>query len=367
MLSTSRLTLPPAGLAVKVFLSVVLFIFIVEILFGGHGPIGDKLIPRPTRGGPNLITHGNNKCIARNDDTLATLSTHIRTTCLKSAPFSPNKGRIGVAVGEFGPPQQGYLNALESHHLHSMVHGTELHVMCEKMIDDLWNKPAFLLSILLDEMLKPESQRLEWIFWVDRDTVILDQCRPISSFIPPPPIKHDVKDGEVKPEEKPEVHMLISNDLNGLNNGIFLMKVSQWSINLLLDILAFRDYKPEVELRFTEQSAMENVLKEPKFSPNVQYVPQHWFNAYPQAESKDFAQRADTEGMDEYHVRRGDFLVHFAGHGDKGKKLTQWWDMSRQLDNVWESHTVQRDVNKEIKEWWQRNGYSPGFGTDVIL
>lgn len=43
------------------------------------------------------------------------------------------------------------------------------------------NKPAFILNLLMQEMLKPAHQRLEWIQWVDRDTLILDPCRPVST------------------------------------------------------------------------------------------------------------------------------------------------------------------------------------------
>jgi hypothetical protein len=34
------------------------------------------------------------------------------------------------------------------------------------------------------EMMKPAKERLEWIMRVDRNTMLLDQCHPISSFLP---------------------------------------------------------------------------------------------------------------------------------------------------------------------------------------
>lgn len=187
-----------------------------------------------------------------------------------------------------------------------------------------------------------------WILWVDRDTIILDQCRPISSFLPPPP-ENDRRQVHI------DTHMLISNDMNGLNNGVFAMRVSHWSINLLMDILAFRDFKPEVLLPFTEQSAMELVLKEPKFAPHVQFVPQEWFNAYPQGDNPlEYEQRSNEEGLEKFHVRRGDFLVHFAGRGARSKEINQWMKMLRRVGNIWEDGRIQRDYSEDIKRFWER-------------
>jgi hypothetical protein len=342
------MTLPPAGLAAKVALTLVLLILLIEVFSNSH-PISDRILPRPTSG-PQLITHGNDRCLPRSDETLNTLALSFRESCAQSSPHEPSHGRIGVVTAQFGTPEPHYAAALQTHHLHAMVHSTELHVMCESMIDDLWNKPAFLLALLLDEMLKPEHKRLDWIFWVDRDTIILDQCRPISSFLPPD------KTAEGKDVAIP-THMLISNDLNGLNNGIFAMRVSHWSINLLMDILAFRDFNPEVELRFTEQSAMELVLKESKFAPHVQYVPQEWFNAYPAGEAGDYEQRTTEEGLETYHARRGDFLVHFAGRGERKREMEQWLKTIKRMGNVWEERDgrrAQRDVTKDVEKFWAK-------------
>jgi hypothetical protein len=343
--------MPPAGLAIKIFLTIVIFIIFTELFFGGHD-ITTKLIPHQHTDGPEIITHPNNKCLPRIDPTLDALSLDLRSSCMTWSPFGPARGRIGVVTAQFGEPQIHYGKALQSHRLHSMIHGTELHILCEPMVDDLWNKPAFILSLMLDEMLKPESQRLDWILWVDRDTIILDQCRPISSFLPPP---KPGETGEIG-EDHTQTHMLISNDMNGLNNGIFLMKVNHWSIQVLMDILAFSDFKPEVPLVYTEQSAMEIVLRDSKFAPHVQYVPQQWFNAYPEGSPRTYEERTidDLATLQEYHVRRGDFLVHFAGHGDKKGEINEWYEMLRRMGNIWEGDRVQRDYTGDIQAFWAR-------------
>ncbi|KAJ4324848.1 hypothetical protein N0V94_001077 [Neodidymelliopsis sp. IMI 364377] len=251
------------------------------------------------------------------------------------------------------------------------------------MVDDLWNKPAFVLDILLKEMVKLEGKRLEWLVWVDRDTLILDQCRPSSSFLPPTvptgmarwwrrnekarsQIRSNVEQGAtgVPRSEDPnkplaEVNLLVTNDLNGLNNGIFLLRVSPWSVSLFTAILAFRHYNPTLELKFTEQSAMELVLKDDRFKDQVQFVPQHWFNAYSHGGPEDFATRneIEDEGMEDVYARRGDWLIHFAGNEHKDKALNEWADMLEIVKDVWREGRVQRDVSEAIRIFWEGKGF----------
>ncbi|KAF4985528.1 hypothetical protein FGRMN_11175 [Fusarium graminum] len=131
-------------------------------------------------------------------------------------------------------------------------------------------------------MVKPVQERLEWLLWVDRDTLIIDQCRPLPSFLPP----HDIDDsdkiedaddskfGRQDDTKYRDIHLLVTNDWNGLNNGVLFVRVNQWAIELSSDIAAFRYYRLKVSLLFTEQSAMEIIRKEPKFKANVRLVPQ---------------------------------------------------------------------------------------------
>ncbi|KAL6159629.1 hypothetical protein ACJQWK_05773 [Exserohilum turcicum] len=108
-----------------------------------------------------------------------------RATCRKYSTFASARLRIAVVTAHFGEHKEHYEMVRQTHLLHALVHGTEVRVMWDPIVDDLWNKPAFILELLMREMVKPEKERLEWIQWVDRDTLVLDQCRPISSFLPP--------------------------------------------------------------------------------------------------------------------------------------------------------------------------------------
>jgi hypothetical protein len=69
---------------------------------------------------------------------------------------------------------------------------------------------------------------------------------PLEMFIPPSGLE--------------DIHLLTTNDRNGLNNGVFFFKVNQWSLKFFSAALAFGHYNPDVKLKYTEQSAMEEVL-----------------------------------------------------------------------------------------------------------
>lgn len=50
---------------------------------------------------------------------------------------------------------------------------------------------------------------------------------------------------------------MVTNDHNGLNTGAFYLRVSEWAVHYLIDIIALRTFKPEVKLKYSDQSAME--------------------------------------------------------------------------------------------------------------
>ncbi|CBX94699.1 similar to galactosyl transferase GMA12/MNN10 family protein [Plenodomus lingam JN3] len=321
-----------------------------------HSTIGTKQSHRVS----SFVSHGDTQCLPEISHQLIHDSTTKHVVCRKHSPFTTRRMRIGLATAHFGEQQNHYQNALESHLLHSLIYGTEVHVMCDPIVDDLWNKPAFLLDLLMDEMIKPESKRLEWIMWVDRDTLILDQCRPISSFLPPDLPGLGGRWNRSKDSNKNKrntTNLLVNNDLNGLNNGVFLLRVCRWAVELFTAILAFRHYNPGVQLTFTEQSAMEIVINRQDFKDQVQFVPQYWFNGYSNGSPQQFKDRKDDDGLREEDVRRGDYLVHFAGVEKKDEVISGWVSVLRELPDIWESRTIQRDISIKIEEFWEQLGY----------
>ncbi|OCK82150.1 glycosyltransferase family 34 protein, partial [Lepidopterella palustris CBS 459.81] len=240
--------------------------------------------------------------------------------------------RIGKVTILFGTPSSAYERALRTHELHDRLHNYPLHVLRSSILDNVWTKPAYILSILLRELAKPEGERLQWLLWVDGDTIILNPYVPIEALIPP--------------EDDPEwddVQLLVSHDWNGLNNGVFPVRVSIWSVELFSAILSFRFYRPDQHLTFRDQSAMDFLLQDDHFSPNVIRAPQRWFNAY---------QGEVNETLAPFQVRRGDLLVHFAGVGDRDERMRYWLSRAEKHAPDWEVDFRHTSYPEETADFW---------------
>jgi hypothetical protein len=162
-----------------------------------------------------------------------------------SKPPFPKFGKITATFGEPDPP---YENAIASHNLHNQIHGYPHFILREQMLRGLWSKHAYILTIIGNELAKPENERLKWVLWHDRDTVLMNPQLPLDIFVPPSPAFD-------------HIHMLVTNDRNGLNNGVFLCRVSGASFKFFASALSIREYQPEIQLKYTEQSGMEEVIK----------------------------------------------------------------------------------------------------------
>ncbi|KAF2837905.1 glycosyltransferase family 34 protein, partial [Patellaria atrata CBS 101060] len=238
--------------------------------------------------------------------------------------------RIGKCTILFGDPNPTYERALRTHEAHNRLHGYPLLVLRKGILDDVWTKPAYILSLLLQELEKPDDQRLEWLLWVDADTIILNPYIPIEVFLPPTP-------------EWDDTHILITHDWNGLNNGVFPVRVHPWSVELFSAILAFRHYRPDYQLTFRDQSAMDALLKEERFARSAIQTPQRWFNGY---------QGEHNETLQPHQVRRGDFLVHFAGVGHRQERMQYWLERAEMHKPDWELEVQHTSYPEETRDFW---------------
>ena len=73
----------------------------------------------------------------------------------------PHKiGMISMLIGDTNPT---YERALRTHLRHGEIQGYETLVMRSNVLDMMYNKPMFILNVLMDEMKKPYHERLEWL------------------------------------------------------------------------------------------------------------------------------------------------------------------------------------------------------------
>lgn len=159
--------------------------------------------------------------------------------------------RFGKCTASFGDPEPPYEAAIASHALHNDIHDYPHFILREHMIRGLWSKHGWMMTIIGQELAKPEEQRLQWLLWHDRDTVLMNPQLPLDIFVPPEP-------------EFSHIHLIVTNDRNGLNNGVFMVRVNQWAFKLFASALSIREYQPEIVLKYTEQSGMEQAIKRVK-------------------------------------------------------------------------------------------------------
>jgi len=163
-----------------------------------------------------------------------------------------NLSTIAKVTASFGSHDPIYEPAISSHHPHNIMHRYPSFILREQMVRGLWSKHAYMLTIIGAELAKPESQRLKWLFWHDRDTILMNPNVPLEVFLPPEP-------------EFAHINLLVTRDRNGLNNGVFLVRVNQWGLKMFASALSVREYEPGVVLKYSEQSAMEQVIKRVRY------------------------------------------------------------------------------------------------------
>jgi hypothetical protein len=167
--------------------------------------------------------------------------------------------------------------------------------------------------------------------WFDADTLVVNPLIPAETFLPP----EDGLDG---------INLLVTADWNGLNNGVFLLRVCAWSVDFLTNILSDPSYKPDEDLPFSEQSATERTTQDPRYASACIYVPPRWFNSYP---------RCEDEPWTKYQVERGDMMVHFAGVGDRPGMIRAFYEHVASEREKWEVPIGETTLPEEIAGFWR--------------
>ncbi|KKK18795.1 hypothetical protein AOCH_006782 [Aspergillus ochraceoroseus] len=252
---------------------------------------------------------------------------------------------VGKVMMIYGGNNTLYERAIETHQEHSRRLGYPLFILQREILDGVWNKYAILLSVLLQELAKPSDQRLQWLFWFDSDTVVMNPHMKLETFLPPVEADH--------------VHLLLTKDWNGMNNGVFPIRVHPWSVQLLSAALAYPVVKPEVFLFWPDQSALANVLNENEhFARSVVYCPLRWFNAYmrsPDGES------LNPDSPAELQFHPGDLLVHFPGtpRDHLAETLGPYLAIAEAHRAEWEPTAENTGYPEETVNFWRKQSSMP--------
>jgi hypothetical protein len=177
--------------------------------------------------------------------------------------------RIGVLTAYNDDIAEMGRLAEQNHRRYCLCHGYSF--VCETSGFDTSRKPPWSKILFLRKHLP----RFDWMLWLDADTLIMNPATPLHSFL------------------ADDVDLIISEDWNGINAGVFFMRHTPWSLDFLQRIWNQTDFNNHGWL---EQAAMRHLLSiSASDRQHVRVVPHTQFNTY----------------LPDY--REGDFLLHFAG------------------------------------------------------
>ncbi|KAL4984894.1 hypothetical protein BDW68DRAFT_180210 [Aspergillus falconensis] len=267
---------------------------------------------------------------------LGTLYLNPSSLALSRSPWTespsiaaPVQGRRITKVSMlYGPRNAFYERALQSHRRHAQKWGYGMEVLQNEIATGYWNKPSYLLALVIRELSRPVNERVEWLMWVDADSIIINPQIPLELFLPPSTL-----DG---------IHMVASKDHKGLNTGIFFLRVHEWSVRFLIETLAYPIYNSRVDLDVqVDQNAMANVLNQSSYREGVTYLPRTWINTYEWAHA--------------YEGYRGNMLVHFPGLGEKRwERMEAWLDVVERRVGGWEVPLQETWYLEEGRRFWER-------------
>jgi hypothetical protein len=241
--------------------------------------------------------------------------------------YTGKKARWAKVAVASGFEDVVYERALDTHIRHAERHGYPMYVGRENAADGMFNKIAYILNIVLQELYKPAEERIEWLFYFDADTIIMNKEIPMEIFEPPSDYQH--------------LNYIAARDWNGLNAGVLLLRVHPWTVDLLCRTMTYKHYHPDEPYQFEEQTILARLTEnDPEFHKEAIYMPRSWFNAY-------------FYGMQE--VRPGMLLSHFA-HPDFKWHMYEWLHVAYEEDGS-DNPTYQKKVEdteypEEIKKFW---------------
>ncbi|KAF3403107.1 hypothetical protein DPV78_004287 [Talaromyces pinophilus] len=246
-----------------------------------------------------------------------------------------NPRRIAKVSMLYGNPNPLYERALRSHERHAQRWGYPMYVLEEDISEGFWNKPSYVLSLVIQELAKPPAKRCEWLMWVDADSIIINPAIPADIFLPPPDLS--------------EIHFVASKDQNGLNTGIVFFHVHPWTVSMLVETLGHPLYLPEIDLgRSADQEAMARIMKKTTGGPEGQgyaagmaYLPRPWINTY--------------EWHHAYEGEKGNMLVHFPGlEDDRWPHMANWLDIVEKTPLEWEMPLKESGYDELTREFWAK-------------
>jgi hypothetical protein len=150
------------------------------------------------------------------------------------------------------------------------------------------------------------------------------------------------------------VHLLLSKDWNGMNNGVFFIRVHEWSVALLSEAMSYPTLNPGVPLFWHDQSALNNLLDENDyFSQSVVCCPLRWFNAYMRSSD---GLEPNSDSPSRLQIHPGDLLVYFPGTPKDHlfQTLSPYLEIAESHKAEWEPPLEQTVYIEETRLFWEK-------------
>lgn len=74
---------------------------------------------------------------------------------------TPRISKVTMLYG--AEPNPYYVRALRSHRTHNERWNYGMHVLDQDIVGGYWNKPSYIMSIIVQELAKPPGERTEWL------------------------------------------------------------------------------------------------------------------------------------------------------------------------------------------------------------
>ena len=283
------------------------------------------------------------------------------TQALHTAPLNPKIAKVSMLYGSFIDPIN--IIAMNTQEDYASLHNYPMHIMRREIIPScrglpikcnqrdahglagMWNKELYLQSILTAELAKPDSERVDWLMWQDGDTLTVNPSIPLDVFLP----RSDMPGAD-------QIHMLATKDGEGLNSGVFFLRVSAWSVRFLTACLAVpMTASPDEDLGWSyDQSTMARLLgQDEQFKSGIVYQPRRWYNAYNIGDMYPPGRKEDQRGPEE--EARGLVLnVHFPGMaGDQRGPVMEEWLQKLEEEEGWDKTLEETGLLEEVEAFWK--------------
>ncbi|ORX84039.1 hypothetical protein BCR32DRAFT_291624 [Anaeromyces robustus] len=190
-----------------------------------------------------------------------------------------NNDKIAIVMfAENVQPNSYAEHAISEFYQYANIHGYKFIYNNQRYDRDneLFYMKIHVITEAITEGLK--EKKFNWIFWVDCDTVLANPSIKLEAFLP----------------RKRNIHF-IAADRNGINAGVFFIRVHPWSLNFMLRTGSHAYFNKDEYYEYGEETSFKKILKEAEGKEEEKFfalVPPEWFNTLPE------------------NKKRGDFILH---------------------------------------------------------